>query len=736
MGARAWAVWLLIALVVGAYWNSFEAGFVLDNRAVILDDPRIRAFTWDNVGAILARDYWPLLVTGTYRPVTTFSYLVNYAWLGGGAEPASYHAINLLLHLANVALVFAVLAAVTKDRAAAWVGAAVFGVHPVGTEAVTNIVGRADLLATAAVLGGLYCHVRATRAGARRGLWLTGLGLVGLLGAFAKESAVTLIGVIVAYDVLLRSAPLRSGAVANVMANVWHNTLRYYWVAAIPVALLFGARALVYADVVRMPTGLMDNPLTAADPLTARFSAVGNLARLVALWFWPAQLSCDYSYNQLPAATWALSNPATLWSVAGGVGLVAAAVLGWRGRRAQPVAVFLAAFFLLTLLPTSNLIILIGSVMGDRFLYLPGVGLAGLVGLGARWLAARTTRASASPPVSASVPASAGAVPAGGALGLGVPVWLGVVTGMVLIALAARTAVRNRDWVTDESLWRAAARVSPDSYKVHASLAGVLLGSETRPRDLDGCLEAAEKALRIVETAPPPVHNQPRVFLAAVGSYYRIKGDTFGGRTSDGSFRPTEGGTEWYRKAAVVLERAAEIDRATNQRKREELWRRGRADAEILDSGYTPIYAHLGDVRLRLSEYAKARESYEYYRHLNPARADGHLKLATLELARGQTTNAVRALIQAVAVDAKQQAAWQRLRELHLKQHTGCEAMTSAESRINLKSVCEPLRNEVCAAYAELYGVFVKARQLESARVIERAAAGLGYCPPERLRER
>jgi len=80
-----------------------------------------------------------------------------------------YHLVNLLLHALNVWLVWKLAARLLSSRAA-WFAAALFAVHPIATEAVDNVVGRADLLAAMAVLAGLLIYGRATaQSGARAG---------------------------------------------------------------------------------------------------------------------------------------------------------------------------------------------------------------------------------------------------------------------------------------------------------------------------------------------------------------------------------------------------------------------------------------------------------------------------------------------------------------------------------------------------------------------------------------
>src|SRR5512141_1516027 len=98
----------LAGISLAAYANSFSTGFPLDNRALILQDARVHAATAANVDLILQHTYWwPIGESGLYRPVTTLSYLFNYAVLGNAARPTGYHSVNLILHVLNVLLVYA-----------------------------------------------------------------------------------------------------------------------------------------------------------------------------------------------------------------------------------------------------------------------------------------------------------------------------------------------------------------------------------------------------------------------------------------------------------------------------------------------------------------------------------------------------------------------------------------------------------------------------------------------------
>ena len=90
---HAWRLLALWGLVLIAYSNSFHAALVFDNGPVIGDDPRIREATPQNLRSILTDKYWfgasaRSLTSGLYRPLTTLSYMLNYAALGNGHYPA------------------------------------------------------------------------------------------------------------------------------------------------------------------------------------------------------------------------------------------------------------------------------------------------------------------------------------------------------------------------------------------------------------------------------------------------------------------------------------------------------------------------------------------------------------------------------------------------------------------------------------------------------------------------
>src|SRR5437763_10798881 len=159
---ETWAPLALCAIALLAYSNSFHAGFTLDN-GVLLQETQISAATLPNIELIFGHTYWwPTIETGLYRPFTILSFLFNYAVLGNGERPEGYHWINVVLHAGNILLAFAVALRLLRKFWPSVFIAGLWAVHPVLTESVTNIVGRADLLAGLAGLGGVLIYLNGT----------------------------------------------------------------------------------------------------------------------------------------------------------------------------------------------------------------------------------------------------------------------------------------------------------------------------------------------------------------------------------------------------------------------------------------------------------------------------------------------------------------------------------------------------------------------------------------------
>jgi tetratricopeptide (TPR) repeat protein len=616
-------------LALAAYSNSFQADLVTDSAVLVKQDPRIRDASSENVGNILHHGYWwPSFESDLYRPVTTLSFLFNYATLGNEVRPAGYHVLNLILHWVNAVLVLAIVKRLSGRVALAMLAASLFAVHPVNTEAVTYIAGRADLLAALSVLLGGWCYLQSTTARGWQGVaWLVALAANAFWGVFAKENAVMIVGFVLLYDWLWRWPAVTGPTVASRVRQAARQFGGgYLAIAPALLTLWLMRRQLPLANPV-FANIFVDNPILGAESWwQAKMTAMKVLGRYLALLVYPATLSNDYSYNQIPLFG-AAGNPwdnAVAWiSLAAIVTLIALAI--WLRRR-LPLFAWGVGFFLLMLLPTSNLVMTIGSIMAERFVYLPSVGFCTVAAL-ALWRALGQRRIAI------------------------------VVSALVVLALGARTYARNFDWQSERSLWASTLAASPESFKAYKGNATAIWanGIGTGERELDAAIAMAERGVAILEKTPLSNAQKDSALYLDLGQYYRLKGEALATRGK------LDEGWPYFQKAASTLVRAREADRWANEASRTLSRERGQTDRDIPDVGNANIYVQLGAAYLDLHEWADAEAAARHAMRLQPLDHSGYRLAAMARFNQGQLEDAAALFTAIVLFQPRNADAWSGL---------------------------------------------------------------------------
>jgi 4-amino-4-deoxy-L-arabinose transferase-like glycosyltransferase len=683
---------LLLAAVIGftwlAYANSFRAPMLLDNDAIVLRDPRVHAVTPVQLHRILTQQYWETANTGLYRPLTTLSFLFNYAVLGNGPDPYGYHWINFILHAVNIVLVYALGLAIFERIPAALAVSALWGLHPVLTESVTNIVGRSDMLAAFCVLAALLCHRKALDAtGVRKVAWLAAIGLAAAAGIFSKESAIVVVAVFAIYDFTF-------GRAAS-----WLSRIPSYAAAVIPCLVYLYVRSQVLASASYQVTPFFENPLLGAGFWTARITAAKVIGKYLGLLVWPARLSWDYGYNEIPVFGWGLGNWEDWKAIAALFGCAAAAVVAIRSWRSRKVVFFAVAFFFATLSPTSNFLILIGTIMGERFLYLPSVGFAVAVvwAFDALWR---------------RVPAGQPAYRYVAGAGLCV----------LLVGFAARTYDRNRDWLDPRRFWLSAAAAAPGSYKANMSAA-----ANTFPvtqEDVVRSIRHADHALAIVDGLPDSQNSPTAYYDAAI--FCRNLGDRLTSKDAAAKASAGSDARYWYRRSLSLLLRSERIELAWDGRYRAENARRGKPGLTSLPS---KLYLGLGRAYLRLSDTPHALAAFERGRALESA-PELLEELASLYRAAGDPRKAAMALVEALAVDPKRTELYSPLVELYGQiDPQGC-AVTRQNGTLGLNPDCPLVHGDICAASRNVIGNYLRRGQQFEAAYSRRIAEQDLACAP------
>ena len=126
----------LVAMVLASYAWTLQADFIWDDDAYVTKNATLESLDglrriWFEIGAV--PQYYPL--------VHTSFWIERHLW---GRDPLGYHAVNILLHAAGALLVWRLL--VQLEVPGAWLGAALFAVHPVEVESVAWITERKNVL--------------------------------------------------------------------------------------------------------------------------------------------------------------------------------------------------------------------------------------------------------------------------------------------------------------------------------------------------------------------------------------------------------------------------------------------------------------------------------------------------------------------------------------------------------------------------------------------------------------
>lgn len=423
---------LVAAIAIAAYANAIPNGFAFDDLPIIVENSRVHNLA--NLKEIWLTPYWPRNgeTLGLYRPLTIFAFALQ--WAVGGGSPLPFHITNTLLHAAVSGLLFLLLARLTAPWPAL-LGAAIFAVHPVHTEAVANVVGQAELLAAAGVLGA--CLLRLGPSVGVGG-WGRPAGLVTLYGAalLAKEHAIVLPGLLVLLDLATRRGD------GQLPSGMPRRTVRLVTALAAVAAVYVALRAAVLGSVRGTDPAWPLMFLSERTRVLNAFRAWPEYARLL---LWRADLSADYSAAVILPVRWLTPMAAF------GAGLFVATLAAAATIRHRPGLGLPAAWFLVTIAPVSNLFFPIGALVAERLLYLPSVAVALAVAYAAN-----------SPQIERQRPSVR-------ALAL-----LGVAGACA--TLAVRTVTRNPAWKDNSTLVNTLIREHPESYRAQW-LAAIALAS-------------------------------------------------------------------------------------------------------------------------------------------------------------------------------------------------------------------------------------------------------------------
>ncbi|XP_049865069.1 protein O-mannosyl-transferase TMTC1-like [Pectinophora gossypiella] len=456
------AMYALVACV-GAltYANSLAGEFVHDDIPAIVSNRDVNGA--NPVLSVFVNDFWGTPMSDpnshkSYRPLTTLSFRLNYALCGLSAW--WWHACNVVLHATCCALVLragAVLARLERPFAA--LAALLFAVHPVHTEAVAGVVGRADVLACVFFLSSLLLY---HGCAGRHRVWAS--VVLAALSMLAKETGLTALLFNVAFDIYRSWTPVSRSSTAVKRRWRCDSVCGRSARALAALALLAAARlALLQGSLPAFSP--QDNPPAFHPSLAIRLMTFCYLA---AFNWWlllcPWSLSHDWQMGSVPLVTsgWDPRNLMTCAALIAFLALAYRCFLDLEMQRHTP-AVVGVLLLVLPYLPASNLLVTVGFVVAERVLYIPSVGSVLLTVYGVQLLWRRDVSCRR---------------------------WLVLGVAVLVAGGVARTHLRNRDWRTRETLLRADLAVLPHNAKLHYNFANFLKDIEQQENAIKHYKEA------------------------------------------------------------------------------------------------------------------------------------------------------------------------------------------------------------------------------------------------------
>jgi hypothetical protein len=376
IASRLAAAGIIVAFAFILYANSIPLEYALDDKVVITHNQftqqGIRGipdiFTHDSFAAAVGGKL-ALVPGGRYRPLSVATFAIEYHFFG--ENPHVSHFVNVALYAVTGLLIFFLLmklfGSLRDDaRSTRWYFDVPFLTtmlwlsHPLHTEVIANIKGRDEILAFLAGLYALWLTLRYLES--RKSILLVLSAIVFFFGLMSKEHTVTFLAVIPCAAYFFTSHSLKRNLLSLVPL-----------LAATAVFIMVRAQVLGALATEVVPE-LLNDPFvhaSMAERYATVFSTYGVYLKLL---FFPHPLTYDYYPFHIPVIGWGSWQAIVPLIVVGALGITV--IAGWRKKS---VVAFGLVYGFATFSIVSNLFFTIGTMMSERFMYVPSLGFCLIV---------------------------------------------------------------------------------------------------------------------------------------------------------------------------------------------------------------------------------------------------------------------------------------------------------------------------------------------------------------------
>lgn len=610
---------IIILLCVVSYGNSIRNEFVFDDIDVILKNEALHDI--NDFKAIVTTNYWHTEANaGLYRPFIFLTYAIDYHFWQD--NPIGYHISNIAAHIGCCMMLFLLFAFMMKSTGQALIATVLFAVHPVHTEAVSGIVGRAEVFSALFFIIAWFFYLKGYDRGyfnmARSQYWLfSNYALLSYAAYFlalcSKENSVTM--------------PAVAGLSLYFFEKSFSVTrLKNILLSLIPYAFIFA----LYMSLRWMVIGSIGPVGTEQFFYGKPYHTVFFTMMTAFAWYWkllilPTDLLCIYRH-------WKMFSSFFEWEVIVSCCIILIWVLCavWFLFKRRPWQFWLM-FLLVTLLPVSNVIIRFGDIMAERFLYLPSIGYIAFFVLLAM-------------PEHGSIHGMQRAYRR--------PVM--VCTIVIVLLFTMLTIARNTTWKNGIIFWKTAIKDIPDSYPAYYNLAV----ASVEKNDYPLAVEALKKSIQI-----HPQHHEARKYLAILYSDMGMYDLAITHNKILLEYQPHEDYV--YRNLAVCYLKQQEYDKAVA------ICQEGLQKARDKKA----VYNALIRVYKNLKQYDKALKVGLEALNDDPNNIDAHLEIGTCFERLDEYKLAEDSFRKVLALDQKNIEALDKLASIYFKQANYREAI-------------------------------------------------------------
>jgi protein O-mannosyl-transferase len=575
--SRDW-LWglILILCVILTYTPVWRAGFIFDDGLLITANPCV-------VGPLGLKEIWTTSAADTCPLLLTTFWVEHALW---GLETLPYHLVNVLLHGACAILLWQVLRSLRVQGA--WLGAALWALHPVEVESVAWISEMKNTESGLFFLLAILFFVRWLKAkdvdGRTGGGWNYAITLLfAALGMAGKSTTVVL--------------PVVLCLCAWWIEGGWH------WRNVAKVAPVF-VMAVAAGAVTIWTQGLQlakDPDPQWARTWPERLATAGD-----AVWFylgkllWPHPIMAVYPRWRIDASQWLSYLPLLT--------VIVVLPIFWLKRDIWSRACFFAfAYFTAALAPVMGLIdnhIFHFSLVFDHFQYLASIGPLALAGAGLTRLA------------NFIIPEKR---------------WLQTsLCAGLLVILGMASWQRTLVYKSEETFWTDTVAQNPDCWMGRNNLGNALL----QKRQVDEALEQFQKALEI-----NPIYVDARSNLGAA-LFQRGRVDEAVAQYEKAlEINPCHAQANY--NLGLALFQKGQVDNAIAQYKR----------ALEINPYYPEGHNNLGNALLHKGQVDEALEQFQKALEINPTYADACSNLGVVLFQKGRVDDAVAQYKKALEIE-------------------------------------------------------------------------------------